>query len=82
MASLCADSTESLKGSEVPPPVESVHQRQKACPKSRVVSYAVLLPSCLSGGHFKGRGGCNRSQMLARTMIFCSKTLEINNGFC
>ena len=32
-----ADSTDSLKGSEVPPPVESVNQLHKACLKSRVV---------------------------------------------
>ena len=35
--SLHADSTSSLKRSEVPPPVVSAHQRHKACPKSRGV---------------------------------------------
>ena len=36
-SSLRADSTDFLKGSELPPPVYSSHQRHKACPKSRVV---------------------------------------------
>ncbi len=35
--SLRADSTDSLKRSEVPPPVESAHQRRKACLRSRAV---------------------------------------------
>ena len=35
--SLRADSTDSVKRSEVPPPVESVHQRHRACPKSHAV---------------------------------------------
>ena len=35
--SLRADSTDSLKRSEVPPPVESAHQRRKACLRSRGV---------------------------------------------
>ena len=35
--SLRADSTDSQTRSEVPPPVESAHQQDKACPKSRVV---------------------------------------------
>ena len=37
ITSLRADSTDSLKKSEVPPPVESGHQQHKTFPKSRVL---------------------------------------------
>ena len=37
LSSLRANSTDSRTGSEVPYPVESTHERQKAYPKSRVI---------------------------------------------
>ena len=49
--SLHEDCTDSLKGSYAPPPVESAHQRQKVCPKSRVTP-RLEEPNVIGGNRF------------------------------